>query len=65
MSAEQSYDPAPPPDPTQFGDLANKRGAFLKELDSDPRLMLRLTNPAIGSPRPKPQSMASLSPKRS
>lgn len=56
--AERVRPPIPPPDPTQFGDLANKRGAFLKEMDSNPdlrRTLMQSMYAEVGNNSPKMQ----------
>jgi hypothetical protein len=50
--AQPVYKPAPPPDPTQFGALANTRGAFVKELASNPdlwRKLMVITDAEVGT----------------
>lgn len=48
----------PPPDDTRFGALANKRGAFVKELDSNPdlrRTLMQSVYREVGSQSPRMQ----------
>jgi hypothetical protein len=54
------YDPITPPDPTQFGALANERGAFVKELDSNPdlkRTLMQSVYAEVGNQSPRIQQV--------